>query len=56
MKQPLWEKVATHAVLLFACAIAVFPVLWIVSTSFKPRFDVLSTRICLLYTSDAADE
>jgi arabinogalactan oligomer / maltooligosaccharide transport system permease protein len=48
MRQPLWEKVATHLILLFACAIATFPILWIVSTSFKNRFDVLSTRIELI--------
>lgn len=45
MKQPLWEKVATHAILLFASAIALFPIIWVVSTSFKNRFDVLSTEI-----------
>jgi arabinogalactan oligomer/maltooligosaccharide transport system permease protein len=45
MKQPLWERVATHVILLFACAIALFPVVWIVSTSFKNEFDVLSTEI-----------
>lgn len=48
MKQPLWEKVATHAVLIFACLIAVFPIVWVVSTSFKNRFDVLSTEIELI--------
>jgi arabinogalactan oligomer/maltooligosaccharide transport system permease protein len=48
MKQPLWERVATHVVLLIACAIALFPVLWIVSTSFKNQFDVLSTEIELI--------
>jgi arabinogalactan oligomer / maltooligosaccharide transport system permease protein len=48
MKQPLWERVATHVVLLIACAIAIFPVLWIVSTSFKNQFDVLSTEIELI--------
>jgi arabinogalactan oligomer/maltooligosaccharide transport system permease protein len=45
MKQPLWEKIATHAILLFASAIAIFPIIWVVSTSFKNRFDVLSTEI-----------
>jgi arabinogalactan oligomer / maltooligosaccharide transport system permease protein len=45
MKQPLWERVATHVILLIACAIALFPVVWIVSTSFKNQFDVLSTEI-----------
>jgi arabinogalactan oligomer/maltooligosaccharide transport system permease protein len=48
MKQPAWERVATHVILLFACAIALFPVLWIVSTSFKNQFDVLSTQIELI--------
>lgn len=48
MKPALWERVATHVVLLLACVVAVFPVLWIVSTSFKNRFDVLSTRIELI--------
>jgi arabinogalactan oligomer/maltooligosaccharide transport system permease protein len=48
MKQPLWERIATHVVLLIACAIALFPVLWIVSTSFKNQFDVLSTEIELI--------
>jgi arabinogalactan oligomer/maltooligosaccharide transport system permease protein len=45
MKQPLWERVATHVILLIACAIALFPIIWIVSTSFKNQFDVLSTEI-----------
>jgi arabinogalactan oligomer/maltooligosaccharide transport system permease protein len=45
MKQPAWERVATHVVLLIACAIALFPIVWIVSTSFKNQFDVLSTEI-----------
>ena len=48
MKQPTWERVATHVVLLIACAIAIFPILWIVSTSFKNQFDVLSTEIELI--------
>ena len=48
MKQPMWERVATHVVLIIACAIALFPVLWIVSTSFKNQFDVLSTEIELI--------
>lgn len=48
MKQPLWEKVATHAILILFCLIAIFPILWIVSTSFKNRFDVLSTEIELI--------
>jgi arabinogalactan oligomer/maltooligosaccharide transport system permease protein len=45
MKQPLWERIATHAVLLVACAIALFPLIWVVSASFKNQFDVLSTEI-----------
>lgn len=45
MKQPLWERIATHAVLLIASAIALFPLIWIVSASFKNQFDVLSTEI-----------
>lgn len=48
MKQPAWERIATHVVLLIACAIAIFPILWIVSTSFKNQFDVLSTEIELI--------
>jgi len=48
MKQPLWEKIATHLILIFASAIAIFPIIWVVSTSFKNRFDVLSTRIELI--------
>jgi arabinogalactan oligomer/maltooligosaccharide transport system permease protein len=48
VKQPIWEKVATHAILIFACLIAIFPILWVVSTSFKNRFDVLSTEIELI--------
>jgi arabinogalactan oligomer / maltooligosaccharide transport system permease protein len=48
MKQPTWERVATHVILLIACAIALFPVLWIISTSFKNQFDVLSTEIELI--------
>lgn len=45
MKQPLWERIATHVVLLIASAIALFPLIWIVSASFKNQFDVLSTEI-----------
>lgn len=48
MRQPLWERVLTHVVLLIACAIALFPLLWVVSTSFKNQFDVLSTEIELI--------
>ena len=48
MKQPTWERVLTHIVLILACAIAVFPILWIVSTSFKNQFDVFSTEIELI--------
>src|SRR5919106_2276907 len=48
MRQPLWEKVATHAILIVASLIAVFPVLWVVSTSFKNQFDVFSTDIEIL--------
>ena len=47
MKQPLWEKVATHAILIVACVIAIFPILWVISTSFKNQFDVLSSEIQL---------
>jgi arabinogalactan oligomer/maltooligosaccharide transport system permease protein len=48
MKQPTWERVLIHLVLIGACAIAVFPILWIVSTSFKNQFDVFSTEIQLI--------
>lgn len=48
MRQPLWERVLTHAVLVLSCIIAVFPILWIVSTSFKNRYDVFSTEIELI--------
>jgi arabinogalactan oligomer/maltooligosaccharide transport system permease protein len=48
VKQPLWEKIATHAILIFASVIAVFPVLWVVSTSFKNQYDVLSTEVHLI--------
>lgn len=48
MRQPLWERVLTHVVLLIACAIALFPLMWVVSTSFKNQFDVLSTEIELI--------
>lgn len=48
MKQPLWERVLTHLVLIGACLIAIFPILWIVSTSFKNQFDVFSTEIELI--------
>ena len=48
MKQPTWERIATHVILIIACSIALFPVLWIVSTSFKNQFDVLSTEIELI--------
>jgi arabinogalactan oligomer/maltooligosaccharide transport system permease protein len=48
MRQPTWERVLTHVALVVACVIAVFPILWIVSTSFKNRFDVFSTEIQLI--------
>ncbi len=48
MRTPLWQRIATHAVLSVACLIAIFPILWIVSTSFKNQFDVVSTRIELI--------
>jgi ABC-type sugar transport system, permease component len=42
------ERLAVHATLIVACVIAVFPVLWIVSTSFKPYEDVFDTEIRLI--------
>ena len=48
MRRPLWERILTHVILLVACVIAVFPILWIVSTSFKNQFDVFSTQIELI--------
>ena len=48
MKQPLWEKIATHAILIVACLIAIFPIVIIVSTSFKNQFDVLSSDIQII--------
>ena len=48
MRQPLWERVLTHVVLIASSIIAVFPLLWIVSTSFKNQFDVFSTEIELI--------
>jgi arabinogalactan oligomer/maltooligosaccharide transport system permease protein len=48
MKQPLWERVVTHAVLIIACVIAIFPIIWVVSTSFKNQFDVFSVEIELI--------
>jgi arabinogalactan oligomer/maltooligosaccharide transport system permease protein len=50
MRQPLWERIATHVILLIACVIALFPIVWIVSTSFKNQFDVLSTEIEIIPT------
>jgi arabinogalactan oligomer/maltooligosaccharide transport system permease protein len=48
MRQPTWERVLTHVILVIACVVAIFPILWIVSTSFKNQFDVFSTRIELI--------
>lgn len=48
MKQPLWEKVLTHAILAVACLIALFPIVLVVSTSFKNQFDVLSSEIQII--------
>jgi arabinogalactan oligomer/maltooligosaccharide transport system permease protein len=48
MRQPLWERVATHVVLIVACVVAIFPIIWVVSTSFKNQFDVFSTEIELI--------
>jgi len=39
------ESVATHTVLIIASLIAVFPILWIISTSFKPYSEVFSTTL-----------
>ncbi|MBO8163565.1 MAG: carbohydrate ABC transporter permease [Brevibacillus sp.] len=45
MQQSNWW---VHLLLLLASAIAVFPVLWILSTSFKPRAEVFSTELDFL--------
>ncbi|CAJ1001630.1 MULTISPECIES: carbohydrate ABC transporter permease [Bacillales] len=37
-----------HLLLIAASAIAVFPVLWILSTSFKPRSEVFSTELAIV--------
>ncbi len=42
---PLVEDIAVHVVLLIAAFIALFPGLWILSTSFKTRADVFTTEI-----------
>lgn len=39
------ESVATHTVLIIASLIAIFPILWIISTSFKPYSEVFSTTL-----------
>lgn len=48
--QRLLASIATHAVLIIACIFFVFPVAWVVSTSFKPSQDAFSTSIQLLPT------
>lgn len=42
------ESGLTHTILIIASIIAVFPVLWIVSTSFKPFDEVFSTTINII--------
>lgn len=39
------ESVATHTILIIASLIAIFPILWIISTSFKPYSEVFSTTL-----------
>jgi arabinogalactan oligomer/maltooligosaccharide transport system permease protein len=48
LKKSRAEEWLVHGVLLLFCAWSVFPVLWILSTSFKSRGDVFSTKINLL--------
>ncbi len=38
---------ATHAVLIFTTLVMLFPIFWIVSTSFKPQAEVESSRVTL---------
>ncbi len=47
-QQKLLADAATHIILLIAVTIAIFPVLWILSTSFKPKEEVFSTDLHLL--------
>ncbi len=41
----LTADILSHLVLIVFSIIAIFPILWIVSTSFKPREDVFGTRV-----------
>lgn len=45
MKPSLGEEVLVHIVLVTAALVALFPGLWILSTSFKTRADVFTTEI-----------
>jgi arabinogalactan oligomer/maltooligosaccharide transport system permease protein len=45
MKESIWTKIGIHAILILAAAWSVFPVLWILSTSFKPAQEVFSSTI-----------
>ncbi|MCX7020025.1 MAG: carbohydrate ABC transporter permease [bacterium] len=56
MKLSLFDKIVTHLLLLLAVCAAVFPILWIVSTSFKERNDVYqTTRIELIPPKPSLD-
>ncbi|NWF70862.1 MAG: carbohydrate ABC transporter permease [Chloroflexi bacterium] len=44
----LIADILTHATLIIVSIIMVFPVLWVVSTSFKPQAEVESSRITLI--------
>lgn len=45
---PLWFRVFTHAVLIVACVIALFPILRIVSVSLRPGDRLLSTSLRII--------
>ncbi|QZT35348.1 carbohydrate ABC transporter permease [Caldalkalibacillus thermarum TA2.A1] len=42
------QKILTHTLLIMASIIALFPMIWILSTSFKPREDVFSRELRII--------
>jgi arabinogalactan oligomer/maltooligosaccharide transport system permease protein len=51
MRNPAWVRFGSHAVLILAAFLAVFPAFWILVSSFKPESEVFSTQISLVAPS-----
>lgn len=47
-QKTLLLDILTHAILIFTTIVMLFPIFWVVSTSFKPQAEVESSRVTLL--------